>query len=143
MRLFFIIFVLSYSFGMLFRIIEESEADTLGHIVLTKCDEAGGYFNACYSMWKESTADEIIKLKYFSFTTLSTVGFGDFNPRSNPERLFIAAGMLIGIAVFSSILDNFVNMIDIIKSFEADYEEFQDLNRFISLLEKMNGGEPI
>jgi len=48
---------------------------------------------------------------------LSTVGFGDFAPKSDAERMFIAFGMLIGVAVFSSILGNFIDMLDVIKDF--------------------------
>jgi hypothetical protein len=45
-----------------------------------------------------------VKLVYFTFTTLSTVGFGDFNPKSNVERLIVAFGMLLGVAIFSIIM---------------------------------------
>ena len=67
--------------------------------------------------------EEMIKINYFSFTTLSTVGFGDFNPRSNLERLYMAFGMLLGVAIFSSILGNFIDMLDNIKDFQKDFEE--------------------
>jgi len=46
----------------------------------------------------------MIILMYFSFTSLTTVGFGDFNPRSNVERLFISFGLLFGVAIFSYIM---------------------------------------
>lgn len=61
--------------------------------------------------------EEMIKINYFSFTTLSTVGFGDFNPRSNLERLYMAFGMLLGVAIFSSILGSFIAMLDAVKDF--------------------------
>jgi hypothetical protein len=79
-KLFFIIIIISYFFGMFFRILIEAELDFYGHIVLTHCDKAGGYFEACFNMWSIDRIDNIIILKYFSFTTLSTVGFGDFHP---------------------------------------------------------------
>jgi len=60
---------------------------------------------------------EMIKINYFSFTTLSTVGFGDFDPRSNVERLYMAFGMLLGVAIFSAILGKFIEMLDIVKNF--------------------------
>jgi len=37
---------------------------------------------------------------YFSFTSLSTVGFGDYHPRSNSERLIGAAMLVFGVAIF-------------------------------------------
>ena len=41
---------------------------------------------------------------YFMFTTLSTVGFGDFNPKSETERVIMTLVLLIGVACFSYIL---------------------------------------
>jgi len=46
----------------------------------------------------------MVILMYFSFTSLTTVGFGDYNPRSNVERLFISFGLLFGVAIFSYIM---------------------------------------
>ena len=38
---------------------------------------------------------------------MSTVGFGDYHPRSNVERAVGAAILFIGVAVFSYIMGNF------------------------------------
>ena len=35
----------------------------------------------------KSNAERLVQLMYFSYTTLSTVGFGDITPRSDYERL--------------------------------------------------------
>jgi hypothetical protein len=78
--------------------------------------------------------EEMIKINYFSFTTLSTVGFGDFNPRSNLERLYMAFGMLLGVAIFSSILGNFIDMLDTIKNFQKEFEEGNQLLCFFGLI---------
>ena len=40
---------------------------------------------------------------YYSFTTLSTVGFGDYNPKSNFERLIMIVVFVVGVALFSII----------------------------------------
>ena len=45
---------------------------------------------------------------YFSFTSLTTVGFGDFHPKSNFERIFIAFGLMFGVAIFSYIMGEFI-----------------------------------
>jgi hypothetical protein len=55
--------------------------------------------------------DDLVLLVYYTFTTLSTVGFGDFNPKSNVERLFIAFFMLFGVACFSYIMGNFITIL--------------------------------
>ncbi len=49
----------------------------------------------------------VIAMMYFAFTSLSTVGFGDINPRSNIERLLGAFMLLLGVAIFSVFMGNF------------------------------------
>jgi len=44
---------------------------------------------------------------YFAFTTLSTVGFGDYVPRSDEERIFVAILLLSGVATFSYVIGKF------------------------------------
>jgi hypothetical protein len=58
--------------------------------------------------------DDALLLMYYTFTSLSTVGFGDITPRSNGERILIAFFLLFGVAVFSYIMGNFI---DILNSF--------------------------
>ena len=106
---------------MMFRILIEAELDFIGHRVLTECYSSGGWFAGCFNSWANTISDDIITLKYFSLTTLSTVGFGDYEPRSDFERLFMAFGMLGGISIFSTILGNVIEMLDVIKEFSGDY----------------------
>ena len=48
---------------------------------------------------------------YFAFTSLSTVGFGDFAPRSDLERVIGAFVLLFGVAIFSLIMANFMEIL--------------------------------
>mgnify|MGYP002635511833 CR=1 FL=1 len=128
LRLFFVISRVMYFFAMFFKIILEAEEDFEGHYVLTYCGQAEGFYVACYNGWKMTFVQEMIKLNYFSFTTLSTVGFGDFDPKSNSERLYMCPGMLLGVAIFSSILGKFIEMFDIIKESNKEFEEGSKLN---------------
>lgn len=48
---------------------------------------------------------------YFAFTSLSTVGFGDYAPRGNIERAFGAFMLLFGVAIFSYIMGNFIEIL--------------------------------
>jgi hypothetical protein len=118
-----VILVTCYFFAVIFKIIISGEEDFIGHYVLTFCDSAGGYYAACFGGWKMSNQEEMLKINYFSFTTLSTVGFGDFNPRSNLERLYMAFGMLLGVAIFSLILSNFMVILEETKKCQAEIEE--------------------
>ena len=48
---------------------------------------------------------------YFGFTTLSTVGFGDLTPRSNFERSVGAFILVSGVAMFSLLMGNFIEIL--------------------------------
>ncbi len=48
---------------------------------------------------------------YFILTTLSTVGYGDFSPKSNIEKVIAIFLMIMGIAFFSYIMGNFTDII--------------------------------
>ena len=58
-----------------------------------------------------SFIDKIITCFYFALTTLSTVGFGDYYPRSDEERMLGAFVILFGVALFSIIISEFLDMI--------------------------------
>lgn len=62
-------------------------------------------------------------MMYWSFTTLSTVGLGDFYPMSNYERLMSSFGFLCGVAVFSYIMGNFADVITFILDLNQELEE--------------------
>jgi hypothetical protein len=48
---------------------------------------------------------------YYAFTTLSTVGFGDFHPKNNTERLLTSMILLAGVAIFSYLTGNFLDVV--------------------------------
>jgi len=48
---------------------------------------------------------------YYALTTLSTVGYGDYYPVSNIERIIAVIIMLGGVAFFSYIMGNFIEII--------------------------------
>ena len=75
---------------------------------------------------------------YYMFTTLSTVGFGDYYPKSNGERMLCIMVFIFGNAVFSLILGNFIAIIDAYKLFMAEFEEYDQLKRFFSTLKYFN-----
>ena len=60
---------------------------------------------------------------YFAFTTLSTVGFGDYYPWTNYERLVGSFMLLFGVAIFSLFMGTFIEMIDKYKEISSDLEE--------------------
>ena len=80
-------------------------------------------FNSNYQLIKNDDTDNfsiIIKIMYYSFTTLSTVGFGDLHPINNRERLACAFLMFFGASIFSQVLSMFLEIIIAFKKIDED-----------------------
>ena len=66
------------------------------------------------------------------FTSMSTVGFGDFHPKSDFERLVCTFILIFGVAIFSMIMWNFVAIIETFRTFNDDLDEGEELSRFLA-----------
>ena len=49
----------------------------------------------------------MIALTYFAFTTVSTVGLGDFHPKNSFERVVCSLIMLFGAMITSFLVESF------------------------------------
>ena len=81
----------------------------------------------------------LVKVWYFSITTLTTIGYGDFRPISVYEKIATAILLLFAVAIFSYIMGTFI---DILKDFR-NLEKFNDhknLTKWIAMLSKYNNG---
>ena len=77
-------------------------------------------------------------MAYFSFTTLSTVGFGDYYAIGNGERLLMVCVMLLGIMCFSYIMGLFTEILNIFLTLNAPLEDGDELAKFFGVLERFN-----
>jgi hypothetical protein len=80
---------------------------------------------------------------YYTFTTLSTIGFGDYHPNSDEERMFTVCVFLIGVSVFSYLMGVFIEIIKKFQLLNVDLDEGDELAMFFSLMKKMNGDRQI
>ena len=64
----------------------------------------------------KTDSNRLVVCCYFALTMLSTVGYGDYYPISNLEMVMTVILMLAGVAFFSFIMGNFMEII-------AQYEE--------------------
>ena len=99
-----------------------------------------------YYMWTNDriTPHQVmLSSAYFAFTSLSTVGFGDLTPRSDLERAVGAIMLLAGVAFFTYIMGIFIEMIDELNSFDAEYADSEGLNSFFGCLYYLNGKKEI
>jgi potassium voltage-gated channel Eag-related subfamily H protein 8 len=76
-------------------------------------------------------------------TTLASVGYGDFHPISNFELLVTAMIFLLGVAAFSFIMGNFVDMLNEFRTVTAENENHEGLTKFFGLLARFNSGRPL
>jgi hypothetical protein len=90
-----------------------------------------------------SAKDSVIVMTYFSFTSLSTVGFGDFHPRGNLERIYISGVLLIGVSVFSYIMGNFIEIIGVMGEINGSFNDGDNLTRFFGLIKRFNNDRDI
>ena len=80
---------------------------------------------------------------YFMMTSLSTVGFGDYYPTNNFERIFGSLILLAGVAVFSYIMSKLATMIINFNLMTGESEENNTIDGFFTLLKKFNDGFPM
>ena len=79
-----------------------------------------------------------ITVTYYAFTSLSTVGFGDYAPRSDSERLFCSFILLFGVAIFSYMMGIFIEILSTYQLLNADLDDGDNLARFFGLLKYFN-----
>ena len=81
-----------------------------------------------------SSGDRVLTSTYFAFTTLSTVGLGDYYPVSDTERLAGSFFLLMGVAMFSYMMGELLERIIRIQTLDVDIGDEDDLDRFFILL---------
>jgi len=84
-----------------------------------------------------------VAVTYYAFTSLSTVGFGDLYPTNDAERLMVAFILLFGVAIFSLVMGNFIEILDTFKSINSEMEDGDNLSRFFGLIKQFNKGRMI
>jgi hypothetical protein len=69
------------------------------------------FINA-YHLQDHEMSHNVVIANYFAFTTLSTTGFGDFVPKSDGEMILCSFILLSGVAVFSYVMGNFIEILE-------------------------------
>ena len=103
-RLVLFILIISYFIGTIWFIITKQTTD------LTADPPEFTFYNE-YDLQSKTNWQNLVIVVYFTFTTLSTVGFGDFNPKSEIERIVTTFILLVGVACFSYIMGQFIDIL--------------------------------
>lgn len=85
----------------------------------------------------------IIMAIYIAFTSLTTVGFGDYVPQNDFERLFCSFILLFGVAIFSYIMGCFLGILNNFILQTQDLDDGDNLSRFFGMLRMFNGDKDI
>lgn len=94
-----------------------------------------------YDFQQMKTWEAQLITTYFAFTSLSTVGFGDYVPQSDTERLIGAFILLFGVLIFSNIMNQFIDLIHEFRVYDAPINHGHDLTKFFSLIKYFNYGK--
>lgn len=145
-KLVIIILNITYLIGMFWLILQEflfdyvMDAEELTDNLADIHDETFFYQ---FGIYDKTKIQKLIIGMYFAFTSLSTVGFGDYHPRGNTERLVGACILLFGVAIFSYIMGNFIDILNQFKEFNKELDDGDNLTKFFGILKKFNGQEHI
>ena len=71
------------------------------------------------------------------------MGFGDYHPKSDSERLVCLFILMFGVAIFSYIMGNFIQIVEQIREFKQEIDEGDELTKFFGLIQRFNHGKPI
>lgn len=80
---------------------------------------------------------------YFALTSLSTVGFGDYYPITDFERLLCSVLLISGVLIMSYVLSELRFMMSNFFQFNGNIESNDELEDFFLLLTKFNDGNQI
>ena len=100
-RLALITCVITYFLGLLMYIISDS----------LNSEDSTFTFIKVYELDLMSSYEVIVRCMYLMFATMTTVGFGDFAPKSNIERVYMIIVELFGGAFYSYIMGNFLEIL--------------------------------
>ena len=131
-----VILFITYLIGIVFLIFCDITNDNVDQIYAP--DTFGEHFIEHFNLHEMHPFSRILIVTYFAFTSLSTVGFGDLNPRSNYERIFMSIILLCGVAIFSFIMDIFKTTLKKMKQLDCDFDESDELAKFFTLIRKYN-----
>ena len=84
-----------------------------------------------------------IILVYYAFTSVTTVGFGDYYPKSDAERIIIAIFLFCGVMIFSLLAGEFLDMLTSYNKLNEIYEDSEGLVKFLGVLRKFNFSLPL
>ena len=91
-------------------------------------------FFIVYKVYKMEPFKKLILSCYYVLTGLTTVGYGDINAQNHNEKMFGITVMFLGVTIFSYLLSEFGDQINVYNRIFGERDQDSDLNYHISLL---------
>ncbi|XP_063079281.1 potassium voltage-gated channel subfamily H member 6a isoform X2 [Engraulis encrasicolus] len=105
--------------------VERSSSARLGTLKIgwldSLAEQIGKDYNDSDASSGPSIKDKYVTALYFTFSSLTSVGFGNVSPNTNPEKIFSICVMLIGSLMYASIFGNVSAIIQRLYSGTARY----------------------
>ena len=112
------------------------------YIVVKKINPSGEsetfLSNSEYDLDSLSEPSKIIVFMYFTMTTLTSVGYGDYYARTNVERIYMILVELIGVSFYSFIMGSFIELVGSYERKVGVVDKFQELENWLVSLRKHN-----
>jgi hypothetical protein len=144
-KLVIMILTISYFFGIIFLVVCEAVFDfqfkiDIDDFRMGKVDfeELPELFLSYFNIDGKKQMEILVISTYFACTSLSTVGFGDYTPRGNIERFVGAFILLFGVAIFSIVMGNLMDILADFKEFHQDIGDGEKLSQFFGTLKYFN-----
>ena len=94
-----------------------------------------------FELDKQTTHHNMIIQLYFALTTLSTVGFGDYYPVSNVERVLQSIVLVFGVSIFSYFMGTFIELLEKFQNLNQELDDGDTLAKFFGMIHShYNGG---
>ena len=87
-----------------------------------------------YKIYKKTPIKRLMLSCYYVLTGLTTVGYGDYNATNDYEKIFGITVMFLGVAIFSYVLSEFSDQINIYNTTFGEKDKGTVLHNHISLL---------
>ncbi len=127
-RLILIALLLTYFLGILMYIISDS----------LNPENEPKTFVKTYGLNRMKDYDVVVRCMYFVLTTITTVGFGDYVPQSNVDRAFVIFLEFFGVAFFSYVTGNFIEIISNYEKKIGVIDHETELQHWLNVVESFN-----
>jgi hypothetical protein len=100
-------------------------------------------FMTTNDFYEQSAIEVLIAIIYFMFTTISTVGLGDFTPVNDIERLFCILILLVGVCLIGYLMEVLIIILNKYRIYQSKLNQDAKLSVFIATLINFNNNREL